>query len=74
MGKRSSVHERLDVVLVDDESSRAITAMEGSDQWLTSPEGSVTVEDIGRAARRVRRERTTQDVRSIAQATLGQEQ
>ncbi|MBS3783207.1 MAG: hypothetical protein KGY78_02055 [Anaerolineae bacterium] len=74
MGKRSSVHERLDVVLVDDESSRAITPMEGSDQWLTSPEGSVTVDDIRRAARRVRRERTTQDVRSIAQATLGQEQ
>lgn len=74
MGKRSSVHERLDVVLVDDESSRAITPMEVSDQWLTSPEGSVTVEDIRRAARRVRRERTTQDVRSITQATLGQEQ
>lgn len=69
MGKASGGEDRLSVVLVDRANSRAIVPSAGGDHLLPVPEGSVTVEAIRRAARRVG-ERRGGNIVAIAEAAI----
>jgi len=69
MGKDMAGDEGLTVVLVDEAIEGAIVPTDG-DTLLPVPEGSVTVEAIRRAARRIGEPQRGRSFALIAEATL----
>ena len=69
MGKDSARDDRLSVVLVDEATEGAIVPT-GGDTLLPAPKGSVTVEAIRRAARRIGQPRRGRSFVVVAEATL----
>lgn len=69
MGKDSARDDRLTVVLVDEATEGAIVPT-GGDTLLPVPKGSVTVEAIRRAARRIGDPQRGRSFAVIAEATV----
>jgi hypothetical protein len=71
MGKQSrTTDDEMSVVLVDRESNRALVRFEGDGRLPGAPHGSVTVEGIRRAAKRVREQQDGRNLGAIAEATI----
>jgi len=69
IGQSKKPEERPSVVVVRGGRSRALVPVDG-DQPLALSEGSVTLEAIGRAARRVQDQHHRTNVASIVEATI----
>lgn len=71
MGENEAPDAGLSVVLVDGGDGRAIVPLESQGRWLVRSEGTVTMDGIRRAARKVRREQSGRNMGAVVEGTLG---